>query len=194
MKFVWKGKLNKDEGFPTTDLPANAKMFLGEEKSTSYIPIIIAILSFGIIVFKTKQRFVSDLLINPKSLWIGIALAVLFLIVHEIIHGLSCPKNCVVNYYYSIHGITAYPLSPMSRNRYIFMAMCPAIFLGFIPMIIWIFIPAKFVIINSIIFSFSWVSLSVSVADIYNSIKALKLPKNSLIQASGAKGYWFTNS
>lgn len=66
MKLVWKGKLNKDEGFPTTDLPDNAKMFLGEEKSTSYIPIIIAILSFGIIVFKTKQRFVSYLLINPK--------------------------------------------------------------------------------------------------------------------------------
>jgi len=118
----------------------------------------------------------------------------MFLIIHELIHGLSCPKNCVVNYYYSAHGISAYPLSPMSRNRYIFMAMAPAILLGFIPMIIWIFIPVKFIMLNSIIFSFSWASLSVSAADIYNAIKALKLPKESFIQASGTKVYWFVNS
>jgi len=74
------------------------------------------------------------------------------------------------------------------------MAMAPAILLGFIPMIIWIFIPVKFIMLNSIIFSFSWASLSVSAADIYNAIKALKLPKESFIQASGTKVYWFVSS
>lgn len=130
---------------------------------------------------------------NPNGFWIGIALSVLFLIIHELIHGLTCPQNCVVYYYYSIYGITAYPLSPMSRNRYIFMAISPAIFLGVIPMIIWFFIPVNFIMLNSIMFTLSWTNLSVSASDIYNSIKALKIPKESLIQASGTNIYWFVS-
>jgi len=58
MKLVWKGKLNKEKGFPTTDLPDNAMVFLGEENLTSYIPIVVATLAFGIIVFKIKQGLV----------------------------------------------------------------------------------------------------------------------------------------
>lgn len=58
MKLVWKGKLNKEKGFPITDLPDNAMVFLGEENLTSYIPIVVATLAFDIIVFKIKQGLV----------------------------------------------------------------------------------------------------------------------------------------
>lgn len=122
-------------------------------------------------------------------------IAVLFLVIHELIHGLSCPRDSTVNYYYCIYGITCYPLDPMNRNRYIFMAIAPAVILGFIPLIIWIFMPVRFVMINSILFTFSLGSLGGSSADIYNLLKALiKVPKESFIQASGSKVYWFSNS
>jgi len=58
MKLVWKGKLNKEKGFPITDLPDNAMVFLGEENLTSYIPIVVATLAFGITIFKIKQGLV----------------------------------------------------------------------------------------------------------------------------------------
>ena len=72
------------------------------------------------------------------------------------------------------------------------MALAPALFLGLIPMIAWVFIPVKFVMMSTIIFGSSWICLSASTADIYNALKALaKAPKDSFVQASGAKVYWF---
>lgn len=195
MKLVWKGKLTKDKGLPKPEIPKDSKVFLGEESSLYIYIMGIAILILAFVLIKIKQNYIQGLQMKRIGYLIGIALTFLFLVVHELIHGLCCPKNCTVNYYYSIHGITCYPLNPMTRNRYIFMAITPAIFLGFIPMIIWIFIPVRFVMLNSILFTFSLGSLGGSAADLYNILKALiKAPKESFIQASGAKVYWFKNS
>lgn len=195
MKLVWKGKLTKDKGLPKPEIPKDAKVFLGEESSWHIYIIGIAIFILAFVLIKIKQSYIQGLQMKRIGYLIGFALALLFLVVHELIHGLSCPRDCTVNYYYSIHGITCYPLDSMTRNRYVFMTIAPAVFLGFIPMIIWIFIPVKFVMLNSIMFTFSLGNLGVSAADLYNLLKALiKAPKESLIQASGAKVYWFKNS
>ncbi len=190
MRLFWKGKLTKDKGFPQVEMPEDALAFLGERPS-SYLVEIIGVLILGIIIFKAKQRLIPGLRIKPNGLWLGMGLAILFLFVHELIHGLACPKACSVNYYYSIYGITAYPLSSMTRNRYIFVALAPATILGLLPMIIWFVLPVELIELNSIIFPFSWISLSTSVADIHNARRALKLPRDSMIQASGRKVYWY---
>ena len=194
MKLVWKGKLTKDKGFPKADIPKNAKVFLGEESSWHIYIIVILILILGVVLLKIKLNYFDGLRMKRIGYLIGLALALVFLVVHELIHGLSCPRDSTVNYYYSIYGITCYPLDPMTRNRYIFMALAPAVILGFIPLIIWIFMPVKFVMINSILFTFSLSGLFGSTADIYNLLKALiKVPKESFIQAFGSKVYWFSN-
>ena len=195
MKLVWKGKLTKDKGFPKANIPKDAKVFLGEENSWHIYIIGILIFILGIVLLKIKLNYFQGLRMKRIGYLIGLGLAVLFLVIHELIHGLSCPRDSTVNYYYSIYGITCYPLDPMNRNRYIFMAITPAIILGFIPLIIWIFMPVRFVMINSILFTFSLGSLGGCTADLFNLLKALiKVPKESLIQASGSKVYWFSNS
>lgn len=195
MKLVWKGKLTKDKGFPKANIPKDAKVFLGEENSWHIYIIGILIFILGIVLLKIKLNYFQGLRMKRIGYLIGLGLAVLFLVIHELIHGLSCPRDSTVNYYYSIYGITCYPLDPMNRNRYIFMAITPAIILGFIPLIIWIFMPVRFVMINSILFTFSLGSLGGCTADLFNLLKALiKVPKESFIQASGSKVYWFSNS
>lgn len=195
MKLVWKGKLTKDKGFPKANIPKDAKVFLGGESSWHIYIIGILIFILGIALLKIKLNYFYGLRMKRIGYLIGLGLAVLFLVIHELIHGLSCPRDITVNYYYSIYGITCYPLEPMNRNRYIFMAIAPAVILGFIPLIIWILMPVRFVMINSILFTFSLGSLGGSSADIYNLLKALiKVPKESFIQASGLKVYWFSNS
>lgn len=176
-------------------MPKDAKVFLGEESSWYIYVIVIVILILASVLIKIKQNYIQGLQMNRIGYLIGFALTLPFLVIHELVHGLSCPRNCTVNYYYSIHGITCYPLDPMTRNRYVFMAIAPAVVLGFIPIIIWIFIPVKFVMFNSIMFAFSLGNLFGSVADLYNLLKALiKAPKESFIQASGENVYWFKNS
>ncbi len=195
MKLVWKGKLTKDKGFPKPEIPKDAKVFLGDENSWYIYIIGIAILILGIVLLKFKLNYFEGLRMKRIGYLIGLALAFLFMAVHELIHGLSCPRGSTVNYYYSIYGITCYPLSPMTRNRYIFMAIVPAVILGLIPLVIWIFMPVKFVMTNSILFTFSLGSLGGSAADLYNILKtSIKVPKNSYIQASGTKVYWFAKS
>lgn len=165
---------------------------MGEESSWYIYILVIAILILAFVLIKIKQNYVQGLQMNRIGYLIGFILTLLFLVVHELVHGLSWPRNCTLNYCYSIQGITCYPLDPMTRNRYVFMAIAPAVILGLIPIIIWIFIPTKFVMLNSIIFAFSLGNLFGSVADLYNLLKALiKAPKKSFVQASGAKVYWF---
>lgn len=194
MKLIWKGRLNDNKELPKPKLPKDAKVFLGEETSGLIYIIIIAIIVLAIVLIQIKQNYMQGFEMNRKGNLIGFILSVLFLVVHELIHGLSCSKDCIVNYYYSRQGIISFPLDSMTRNRYIFMSISPAVILGFVPMIIWIFIPVQFVTLNSIIFAFSLGSLFGSSANLNNLIKALiKAPKESFIQISGEKVYWFEN-
>lgn len=195
MKLVWKGRLTEKNSLPNTNVPNNSKILLEDEDLSwkDYIAII-PILIIGVLSFLFKDKYISVLEVNINGMLIGIALGVLFLVVHELIHGLFCTKNCQVNYYYSIYGITCYPLEHLSRNRYILMALAPLVFLGILPLLVWFFIPSKFTMINSILYSFMFINLSVTTVDIRNAVTALiKAPRDSFIKASGNKVYWFEN-
>ena len=102
MKLVWKGKLTKDKGFPKADIPKDAKVFLGEENSWHIYIIGILIFILGIALLKIKLNYFYGLRMKRIGYLIGLGLAVLFLVIHELIHGLSCPRDSTVNYYYSI--------------------------------------------------------------------------------------------
>ncbi len=72
------------------------------------------------------------------------------------------------------------------------MAMASAILMGIVPIIIWIFIPAEYVLLNSIIIVFSAASLATTTVDIKNAILAIvKVASDGYIQGSGNKVYWF---
>ena len=87
MKLVWKGKLTKDKGFPVVEIPKDAKVFLGEESSWYIYIIGILILILGVVLLKIKLHYFDGLRMKRIGYLIGLALAVLFLVVHELIHG-----------------------------------------------------------------------------------------------------------
>lgn len=174
-------------------MPSHSKVLVGENKNNllDYIAIIPILIIFYFIN-KLKRNIYPESQIEVFGFIIGIVLAILFIPIHELTHCLFCPKNTGINIYYSVYGITCYPLVKFSKWRYIAMALTPAILLGFIPMIIWVFIPAKYILLNSIIITFSEISLSTTTADIRNAILTMiTVSSNDYIQASGKKIYWF---
>lgn len=192
MKIHWKGKLSDINSFSESDIPKDFNILLDGKSSLLDYAAIIGVFVILYFLTKIKRSIYPEFRIDLFGVFIGILLSILFLPIHELIHCIFCPQNMNINLYYSIYGITCFPLDALSKWRYIIMALAPAILMGVIPMVIWIFIPTKYILINSICIVFGTTSLSTSTVDIKNAILAIiNVPSDGYIQAWGNKVYWF---
>lgn len=192
MKIHWKGKLDNTNHFPKSYIPSNANILLDDKNSLldhSAIIVILVVLYFAI---RIKRNTYPEFRIDLFGFFIGAVFTLILLPIHELIHCLFCPKDTHINIYYSLYGITSYPLTALSKWRYIVVVMAPTILMGLIPLTLVILLPIKSIFISSIIFTLSILSLSSMTIDIRNAILTIiKVPTNGYIQASGNKVYWF---
>lgn len=68
MRLVWKGKLNKNKGFPTPDIPSNAVAFLGENKPTELYSYNNSNISVWYYYFQSKANICTKFVNESK--WI----------------------------------------------------------------------------------------------------------------------------
>ncbi|TPG00238.1 DUF3267 domain-containing protein, partial [Clostridium perfringens] len=198
MKLIWKGKFNGVEDLPIGELPKNAVRFeepesaeeLAKETRRFLIPVVIFLLIVIFLRIKINGFFgVSDV-INI----FGIILIPFSILPHEYLHAIFFPKDAEVEMWYSIKQRLALVTSTtaITKKRFIFLSLFPNIVFGFLPLIIWIFIPSYMSFISGILFTFGFISLIMGVGDfmnIYNTIK--QVPKGAMTQISGFNSYWF---
>ncbi|MDM0776856.1 DUF3267 domain-containing protein [Clostridium perfringens] len=198
MKLIWKGKFNGVEDLPIGELPKNAVRFeepesaeeLAKETRRFLIPVVIFLLIVIFLRIKINGFFgVSDV-INI----FGIILIPFSILPHEYLHAIFFPKDAEVEMWYSIKQRLALVTSTtaITKKRFIFLSLFPNIVFGFLPLIIWIFIPIYMSFISGILFTFGFISLIMGVGDfmnIYNTIK--QVPKGAMTQISGFNSYWF---
>ena len=80
----------------------------------------------------------------------------------------------------------------MSKSRFIFLCLLPNIIFGFIPLIIWIFLPNDIGPISQIVFTFAFCSIGMGAGDYLNVFNAsIQMPKGSMTQLSGFNSYWY---
>ena len=198
LKLIWKGKFNGVEDLPIGELPKNAVRFeepesaeeLAKETRRFLIPVVIFLLIVIFLRIKINGFFgVSDV-INI----FGIILIPFSILPHEYLHAIFLPKDAEVEMWYSIKQRLALVTSTtaITKKRFIFLSLFPNIVFGFLPLIIWIFIPSYMSFISGILFTFGFISLIMGVGDfmnIYNTIK--QVPKGAMTQISGFNSYWF---
>lgn len=198
LKLIWKGKFNGIEDLPIGELPKNAVRFeepesaeeLAKETRRFLIPVVIFLLIVIFLRIKINGFFgVSDV-INI----FGIILIPFSILPHEYLHAIFFPKDAEVEMWYSIKQRLALVTSTtaITKKRFIFLSLFPNIVFGFLPLIIWIFIPSYMSFISGILFTFGFISLIMGVGDfmnIYNTIK--QVPKGAMTQISGFNSYWF---
>ncbi len=198
LKLIWKGKFNGVEDLPIGELPKNAVRFeepesaeeLAKETRRFLIPVVIFLLIVIFLRIKINGFFgVSDV-INI----FGIILIPFSILPHEYLHAIFFPKDAEVEMWYSIKQRLALVTSTtaITKKRFIFLSLFPNIVFGFLPLIIWIFIPSYMSFISGILFAFGFISLIMGVGDfmnIYNTIK--QVPKGAMTQISGFNSYWF---
>ncbi|EHR1328822.1 MAG: DUF3267 domain-containing protein [Clostridium perfringens] len=198
MKLIWKGKFNGVEDLPIDELPENAVRFeepesaeeLAKETRRFLIPVVIFLLIVIFLRIKTNGFFgVSDVL----NIF-GVILIPFSILPHEYLHAIFFPKDAEVEMWYSIKQRLALVTSTtaITKKRFIFLSLFPNIVFGFLPLIIWIFIPSYLSFISGILFTFGFISLIMGVGDfmnIYNTIR--QVPKGAMTQISGLNSYWF---
>jgi len=198
MKLIWKGKYENEQQLSVGNLPDNAVKFKEPETpaklnlvaSLFIIPVIIII---GIVVYIKIQLGASVDFSHMFNIW-GMLLALLMIIPHEFLHAIAFPRDAAVEVWYSLKNSMAFVFStcPTSKSRFIFLSLLPNMIFGFIPLIVWIFIPIEFILISKIVLSFATFSLLMGIGDFLNVFNAVtQMPKNSMTQLSGFHSYWY---
>ena len=88
--------MTTDNLFIPDNIPDSAKM-LSSEKFTwlAYLLVvpILAIAYAGIVI---RRPYVVGIAFNKIAFFIGVGLSIVFLVVHELIHALCCPRDTTV--------------------------------------------------------------------------------------------------
>lgn len=192
MKLKWKGKLSETNSFPENYIPNNATQFLNSNsKIIPYIPVIYIFIIIFIAMY-IKRNFIGQFNLDIKGWVIGLILTIPFLIIHEFLHAVCFPKECSAEVFYSPAGISIIPCVPISKLRYAITLAIPAITIGLIPLLAWVFIPFTNITVSSIIFIISIGNLGGTTNDLYNLSQVLKkMPKGSFMITSGTNCYYY---
>lgn len=196
MKMIRKGYYNDESQLDKGNLPPNAVKFRQPESTVKRnltalwfcIPVVIIL---GLAIFVKRKMGLLEGSANDWNL-IGFALAMLVFVPHELIRARFFPRDAEVHFWYHRKTSKAFILStyPISRKRFMLIALVPSIISGLLPLIIWLFIPDNS--IASIVISFAKLCLLVRAGDYYNVFTTLtQVPSGAKIQASGLKFYWY---
>lgn len=188
MRIKWIGKFSGDN-LPAVDLDTKAKALpdVSNKSALMLIPIFLVIVA----CVYCKSLLHNGVVLTKGNLAIGFIIGFLFFPIHELFHGISFPIPSDVYMFYTMQGLGTTCTTPVSRNRFIVINIIPSIILGVIPLLIFMIVPGDYALTNAILFSVSFLHLGGSYADYVNVIHLLRLPKNAIIQISGAKIYWY---
>lgn len=145
LNIKYMGKYEKESQILRGSLPENAIKFKEPDDMTEVAkkglkvssPILIVMLVAGILrlaLIIQKTGFVSiDILLI--LLLTGLAVMVLFMVIHEIIHAVCFPKSAVKEIWiYPAGGaLFVYCNSPVAKWKWIWMSFAPTLFLGLLP-------------------------------------------------------------
>ena len=187
--------MNEQNLFSYPDLPGDARKLFSDKSAWAVYSLIIPVLIIAYIGIRLRLPYVTGAMFSKWAALVGVVLSVPFLVVHEFIHAACCPKNSEIFLYVTAAGICLLPTCPLSKHRYLIMAMMPTVILGICPFLIWLLTPGLNVQIGSILFGFSLGSLSTCIGDIYNVILAsAKMTAESVLVTSGKDCYYFEKS
>ncbi len=194
MNFIFRGTLKKEK-MPIADLPERAVKFKEPNNQGTlilvstlfYIPVILIAVGFYLI---KSLMYGESLQLTYNMLLVTLLISLLTIIPHEFLHGLCFSKDQEKHIFFIIGGMCIACTEPISKARFIFMSLLPNIIFGFIPMIIWLFVPGGD--FSNYLFAFSAICLSFGCGDYMNVFNAMvQMPKGSVQQLSGFNSYWY---
>lgn len=199
MNLVWKGINKSNDQLPVGRLPENAVKFK-EPNSMAMLNVVASLFVIPIFIFVGATMFLKYLISGDPEVFstvtfnfLGITLAFIAVLPHELLHAKAFPKQAEVELWVKPKALIAFVVStyPVTKNRFIFISLLPNLIFGFIPLMIWVFVPGNSMF-NEVLFSFATFSLLLGVGDYLNVFNTItQMPKGSMTQLSGMNSYWY---
>ena len=191
MNIKWIGKYTGDN-LPTADISGISQELhelpeVTNKSALLLIPIILILQA--IVVF--KNVFLTGVVLSRRFLLVGLVCGFLMAPLHELLHAVCFPRGSKVYMFYTAYGLGTTCLSPVQKRRFLLVNVFPSVILGVLPLIVFLFIPKEFTVLNSILYGISFVNIGASYADYMNVIHLLKVPQDATIQISGESIYWY---
>ena len=210
MKLVFRGYFKDESQLPKGVLPQGATKFREPQTKTQslvlslalaflmsilIIAITVAIELFfhgGEMVYTGDGPIADILNLVPDFTILGVVLALIALIPHELLHAVCFGKSAEVEMFFKSTGAFVTSTQPVSKKRFIFLSLLPNIVFGIIPLILWAVLPYN-ASYSSHLHTFATAGLVIGVGDYVNVFNALRqMPIGSMQQLSGLHSYWFT--
>ena len=160
---------------------------------TTALPFALppALLCCGSVFLKTL--LVHNRQIRPLWIAVGAVIGLLLLLIHELLHAVVYPKDAYV--YIGLLPETFTPAAlashPMRRGRFLLMTLLPSV-LGIIPLVVFWLLPAKTIVLNSIVFGIAVIGLVMPYMDYYTAFQVLRqTPKRCFVQCEKDDVFYF---
>lgn len=193
----WIGFINKDEieKYQKGKLDSNAiKMKMPETMNKMMVrafPFVIPALIIMFLAMYLKGHINNQIVVYKPYMFIGLIIGFFLSIIHELLHAIAYPKG--VNTYIGIaKPVTFVALAsyPLNKERFIVMCLLPYI-LGIVPLILFLFSPANYLALNSIIYGIAFVGMVSPYPDAYNVYQVIRqVPKGKKVQFYGDDTYY----
>ncbi len=195
MRLVWKGIYKDESQLPRAALPAGAVRFREPETplqlniaACAFVPPVFLLYAAALLCRNLLYGAVSGVVL---SLW-GLLLALLSIYPHELLHAVLFPRGAEVELWFAPKTLNAFVVStaPMRKGRFILVSLFPNLILGFLPLLIWIFLPPG--PWADTLNNFSLYSLLFGVGDYLNVWNAARqMPRGAVTRLSGFHSYWY---
>lgn len=200
MKLVVKGKYESEAQLPLADLPPNAVRFaepespveLNKRASLYALPTLLLVIA---LIFCRLLLYEGSPFGFRYSIWLlaGMFISFLFILPHELLHGLCFSKDAEVQLFYFLKAAMAFVIctEPIGKGRFIWLSLCPNLLLGWLPLLLWTMLPLP-PGPSHLLFGCAASLVFMGVGDYMNAHNALKqMPKGSMQVLSGFHSYWY---
>lgn len=198
-KIIWKGILKNIGDVPKRDVSENAVKIKNANLLTGLICGALFFIVLGIIL---RSLFISmkcylygmDEAEVHCWVWAGLVLALATLPLHEYLHIIALPRHFEKYVWLApkAGAVMCTYTEPISKKRWIFMALLPNIVVAFISLLIWTIIPIQNNTVSDIFINFINYSLICGSGDFASIFQvATRIPNKMMIQDVGADVYWF---
>ena len=185
MRLIFKGPYTTDDRLPHEEIKKhdNAVKFK-EFEDTAHFLLKINLVSFLLLAF-TMGTFHYLAGITNISLS-GVLLIFISMIPHEFIHASFFKRTAYL--YLHKYALIITGTEPMTKWRYIMMAVTPSIIFGFIPFLLFVLNPEL-----TIMGTFGAISIPMCLGDFYNAYNCYRqVPTDGYCFMNKQNTYWFT--
>lgn len=178
----------------SSELPVNYKevlrIDLQEDKKLMLLVNVIAFLivaamsAAGYGICRVLRITLSDIMVSIPQLLVIVLGIVVYLVLHELVHGICFKKFGESKPRYGFTGMYAFASSDdyFGKKYYLISALAPIVVWGIVLMVLQLIVPLRWFLV---VYLIQVINISGGAGDIYVALKLLRMPNDILVRDWG---------